>query len=294
MSVSLRIQNVRRQLATARSMANMMDISPGKLPEDRIKERVSAIEAATAELVEALAPPKSTYPINSALARHQSAVKALASWAREVGAALVKSDSAHAMMQSHCSEADRSFWADQTAGLIRGLVGTEMKNSDLLKAEGVLAFLADPDDGYIRIVDTNAPAAHADIYRRVTEWHGGRRCRYCRIEEPPMSHELQPVEVEQRTGYHTIGGVVQLQPGVVCTHPQCRPFWLRSLHIAEKYTGVAEAQAADAAAARVSRDTPMPDFKPDAPPAPKPGWEPTRADQITIPPKSTVRKDHGG
>src|SRR5665213_4194439 len=99
-----------------------------------------------------------------------------------------------------------------------------------------------------------------------------------------MSHELQPVEVEQRTGYHTIGGVTQLQHGTVYTHKQCRPFWLRSLRIAEKYAGVAEAEAADIAAGRVSQPAPpAADFKPDATPAPKPGWEPTRADQETRP-----------
>lgn len=293
MNVCLRIQNVRRQLATARSMANMMDISPGRLTEDRIKEHVSAIEAATAELVEALTLPKSTYSINSGLARHQSAVKALAGWAREVGAAIVKFDSAHAAIQAHCPEADRSFWANQTPGLIVGLVATEMQNSDLLKAEGVLAFLADPSDGHIRIIDTNAPAAHADIYLRVTDWRGGHRCRYCRIEEPSMSMELQPVELEQRTGYHAINGVTQLQHGTVYTHKQCRPFWLRSVQIAQRYSSLAEAEAADAASGRVSRNMPMPDFKPDAPPAPKPGWEPTRADQETRPSGRKVKVNDG-
>ena len=110
-----------------------------------------------------------------------------------------------------------------------------------------------------------------------------------------MSMELQPVEAEKRTGYHISGGVVQLQAGVVHTHKACRAFWLKWLHIAGQYAGVAEAEAADLAAGRVSQAAPpAADFKPDTPPAPKPGWEPTRADQETKPIKKVRVEDGRG
>lgn len=293
-SIALRIAAAEATLERLRNHANMADISPGRYPLDAMKIHVTAIEAAIEALAADLAPQKTNSPINSGSARHSSAVAAIAGWAREVGAAIVKNDSALSMIQKHCPESHRGFWASQHQNLIGGLVANEMKTSELLKAEGVLIFLADPSDGYIRIVDLAAPSAHADIYRRVTEWKGGRRCRYCRIEEPAMSLELQPVEAEQRNGHHTINGVMQMQPGIVHTHKQCRPFWLKWLQISGQYAGIAEAEAADIAAGRTSKPAPPPtDLQPDAPPASKPGWEPTRADQETRPIGNKVKVDDG-
>jgi hypothetical protein len=289
MNIALDIARLELRLEKLRNIANFADLTPGRFPQNLIKNHIAAIKTAIDGLDEDLTARKSISLINSGRARHQSVVAALASWAREVGSAIVRFDSALAMVQTHCPEEHRGFWAAQSPGLIAGLVANEMKDSEFLKAEGCLVFLADPDDGYIRIVDTNT-SAHADIYRRVTEWRGGRRCRACRIEEPPMSLELQAVDAEQRNAYNTIGGAAQLQLNVVYTHKQCRLFWLSLVRIAEKYSSLAEAVAADLSAGRVSRASrQMPDFKPDAPPSAPSGGTPTRADQGDNPPSK--RKD---
>ena len=283
MSVALDINVLEMRLEKLRNQANMVDVSPDKFPVDAMKNHVKAIAAAIDALAADLEAPKSSYPIKSGGERHASAVTAIAAWARDVGAAIVRPDSAMAAIHKHCQDSHRGFWAAQHPNLILGLVGQEMKTSELLKAEGVLIFLADPDDNYIRIVDTKQPSAHADILRRVTEWAGGNRCRMCRIEEPALSTELQPVEAEHRNGLHTINGVVQMQAGIVHTHPQCRPYWLKWLAIAGHYPDLADAEAADRAHGRA----------PHPAPPPKPQWEPTRADQETKPIKRNVSVNDG-
>ena len=252
MNIALRIARCELRLEKLRNIANFADLTPGKFPQDMIKKYVTAIE-----------------------------------WARSVGSAIVRFDSARQMVILNCPEADIAFWTAQSANLIAGLVAEELKNSDHMKAAGVLAFRADPDDGLIRLVDVSTATAHSDIYRRVTDrWVGGKRCRLCAIAEPPDSMELQAVDPEQRNGYNLVNGVQQLQPGVVHTHRPCREHWLRWLQIAQSYPSLEAAQAADLKAGRVSRGAPsMPQTDTETPTAAPAGWEPTRADQITSPPK---------
>lgn len=157
------------------------------------------------------------------------------------------------LVENHCPEPDMAFWLEQYPPQVVGLLRSVPEVRKLIKPHGVL-FWEEEQDGEFRIVDSRWLDAHADIRRWVlTEWKGGRRCRFCAIRENPMVNALLAVDVQRRNGVTMIGNTVVLQAGGALTHDVCREYWIEWCAIAAKYSSPAQAQAADNAAGRESR-----------------------------------------
>lgn len=263
MSISRRIFTLVDQLDRLGNPAALAETT-GRLTRNKgIEKRLAIIEREVTALAEDLTAPESPAPSMSSRDRNISAVAAFVSWARTCGAAIVRFDSAHRMIVTHCPEADRPFWAAQPPELIAGLVAHEI--APALEAEGVYAWRANPDDGLIRVVDQNRLTAHGDIRRWVdpVNWPGGRRCRCCGIEEPPTGMQLVTVDPEKRNTFTRINDVFQICPGVIYAHEKCRDTWQRWLDIANRYKTQEEADAADREAGRAAKaPQPMADLEP--------------------------------
>lgn len=161
------------------------------------------------------------------------------------------------LVEDHCCELDLAFWLAQYPPAIAGLLRHEPQVRTLIEARGVLFWDMWQDEQW-RIVDSRWLEAHADIRRWVlTEWAGGRRCRFCACSENPRVPALQSVDPERRNGLQMMGETVVLQVGGVLTHNACRKYWIAWTAIAAKYQSHEEAEAADKAAGRESRWEPL-------------------------------------
>jgi len=255
MSLVLRVRIATDKLERAANPMSLAELSgkplrPAERLLARIEENIDALGDAVSEILTAPAVPDLT-PAE----RSRSAVDAITSWARAVGAAIVRSDSAHRMVTDHASEVHRGYWLNQSGERIFGLVAHEI--GEALEAEGVLAWRANPDDGYLRLVDTKWLQAHADVYGHVFDDQlFGHRCRFCRMAEIPTSNQLQAVDPEKRKTSVFDNGVPRLPRGVVLTHARCRPYWDGWYGLACQYKSLEEALEADKAAGRESKMPP--------------------------------------
>lgn len=264
LTLNARIQLAADRLGGTRNLAVLAQTNgrtDGQWPKklDKVEQAIEAFrDAITAT---SLSPTPA--PVMSSHDRNASAVAAFTAWVKDKGAAIVPWDSAHRMVVTYCPEADRGYWSGQAPAVIAGLVASVIAPE--LEAQGVLTWRPNPDDHYIRVVDTNHLHAHADIRRWVdsANWRGGFRCRFCGIQEVQSSLQLQVTDPEQRLNWRMEGGKVHLQPGRVYTHEQCRKHWFKWLDIANRYASQEEAEAADKAAGREpTAPRPMPDLEP--------------------------------
>lgn len=247
MSLSLRIQQAADKLDRLRPLASLAELNSRG---DRAwPKQLTAIEAAIDKMVSSLDVATATPDPVPALTnpqRNASAVQAIATWLRTAGAAILQSDSVHRQIVEHAPEDHRRYWEARPPSVVIGLVRTEI--APALESEGILAWLAEPSDGHIRLVDTRWLTAHADIFQHVNgEWAGGLRCRFCRVTEIGTSNQLHPIPGRKWQA-----------------HRQCLPHWERIASIASRYSTLEEAQAADKQAGRESKAPP-----PMAEPEPK-------------------------
>jgi hypothetical protein len=157
------------------------------------------------------------------------------------------------LVENFCPEPDLAFWLTQYPPAIVGLLANVPELRKLIEARGVM-FWTNWQDEEWRIVDSRWLVAHADIRRWVlTEWAGGRRCRFCGCQENPRVPALESVNPTRRNGVQMIGDTVVMQTGGVLTHEPCRKHWLSWTAIAAQYSSHEEAAAADKAAGRESR-----------------------------------------
>ena len=253
MSIVLRIRTACDRLERAANPMSLAELTGKSLkPAEkfllRIEKDIDALAEAISEVLHAPQARALTMP-----ERNRSAVAALTAWARECAAAILPPDSAHRMLIEHAQEEHREYWQGQSPHLVAGLISHTV--GEALESQGVLAWR--PEDGHIRLVDTQWLTAHADIFQHVFGGRpGGRRCRFCRIQEIPTSNQLQAVVPEQRKGGAMHDSIVQLPRGVVLTHEKCRPHWERWYSIARQYSTLEESQAADKAAGRESKAPP--------------------------------------
>lgn len=224
-----------------------------------VEKLLGDIERCNRELL-TLVTPKTKNRHLSTQERIASLVAALDALAKSKGGILAKPDTLHSFVCQYAPQADRNYWAGDRQGEIYGMIRSQPEVRELLEQSGVLAWVL-IEDRRTRLVNTNWLTSHAEIRRFVTDqWPGGRRCRFCRIDEVPATRALVAVDPERRKGYTTVNGVVSLQPGQIHVHAQCTPHWQRWLAIAESYPDQAAAEAADRAAGRASASAcpPMP------------------------------------
>lgn len=225
---------------------------------ERIRGPLAMIEQGIQDLVEALQPRKSTLAFLQGPERADSLISALESLVRDRGCGLFPTDSLHSAVVDHARAQDKAWWHGQPAGLVPGLLREESEIIQTLGRRGILVWEGAADainagDELWRLVDTRWLTAHADIRRFVLEpWEGGRRCRFCRMQETPQARELHVVDYERRRGVSTVNGVVVVPVGGL-THAPCRSHWLDWVVIASKYATQEAAEAADAAENRTPR-----------------------------------------
>lgn len=179
--------------------------------------------------------------------RITSLVEALVAFARADGPSINLPDSLAAYVVKHSQHAP--FWAQPGAHLkIVGLIKHEPAVREMCEAQGVLVWVGEEaltaDCQRIRVVDTEWRRTDADKHEHVRrEWVGkGRRCRFCGINEPHDSQELQPAGKERRR-HAVVNNVVVLEPGVVHTHVPCAPHWLRYVEAAEEHARLVNTRA---------------------------------------------------
>jgi hypothetical protein len=230
-----------------------------------ITARIDGIELHVTAIDEALKPPK-TEKLLQGRELWESLAIAVVGIARGRRSVRLNAADLKDLVLKHCPRYDLPFWAAQSAAAPVGLLRHEgweriVENGirkvselrQLIEREGVL-FWDMWEDSELRIVDSRWLEAHADIRRWVlTEWGGGRRCRFCACRENPHTNALLSVSPERRNGVQMIGDVVVLQTGGALTHDRCRRFWIEWCAIAAKYPSQQEAEAADLAAGRESQ-----------------------------------------
>jgi hypothetical protein len=161
------------------------------------------------------------------------------------------------LVENYAPEPHMAFWLASSVGSVVGLLRHEPQVRKLIEVQGVLLWDRWEDEQW-RIVHTRWLTAVADIRRWVlTEWSGGRRCRFCACSENPKVNALESVNPQHRHGVQMIGDTVVLQTGGVVTHDACRKYWIAWTAIAAKYSSNEEAVAADKAAGRESRWAPV-------------------------------------
>jgi hypothetical protein len=240
----------------------------------RIEKPLAALERAVDGLLEALAPPAPApyqgEPGATAQElraghylqgqeRADSLIDSLEAIAQGRGAGLYQFDSLHSAVVDYAPPHDKIWWHQQPAGLVVGILRNEPAVTKALMKRGVLIWEGAPNalnagDDLWRLVYVDWLTAHQDIFKFVLDSTPmGRRCRFCLMQEPPASQELQPLMLERQHGVTVVNGVVSLMPGAVLTHELCREHWVRWLEIASRHGSEEAAQAADAAAKRKPR-----------------------------------------
>jgi hypothetical protein len=242
----------------------------------------AAIEEHAKQLEALLQPGVGATPLLEGRELYGSLIAAIVSMARARRSGRYTAAELKDLVVNYCPKPDMGFWhaalAGRAVGLLRDYPDDVVKP---IERQGVLVWRRWEDEG-IRVVDTLWLTSHADIRRWITDpWPGGRRCRFCAMEESDRINALLPAEYARRpSGVAMVGDTVVLAAGGV-THPECAPFWLKWLEIAGSYASQEEAEAADTAAERAPRRTfpqdgmeadetvvPAPDAKPfpEAPP----------------------------
>jgi hypothetical protein len=244
----------------------------------RVKEPRAALDRAAAEFFEALQPPAAAPPpyqgdASRATAqelraghylqgkeRADSLIDCLEGVAKGRGGGLYQTKSLHSAVVDYAPAGDKLWWHQQPAGLVVGILRNEPDVTAALKQRGVLiwegaADVLNASDELWRLVHVDWLTAHQDIYAFVIDSTPmGRKCRFCQIQEPPESRELQPLTLERQNGATIVNGVVSIMPGAVLTHEPCRRHWLRWLEIASSHGSEEQAKAADIEANRKPRE----------------------------------------
>jgi hypothetical protein len=270
--LAAKVYRLEVMLERLRNPVGMLDRRPAI--ERAIAEDLAEIEAK----VEAIATRMTSAPKKhlDGPEAWKSLAYAVVAMVRTRHALRVNAEDLKELVTEFCPPQDRASWRSRGSGEIWGLLefegadetvgqlvgGGTIVNSDGRKRVGAVRELIDPEgvifwpeerDRHFRIIDTRWLHSHADMFRWVVEpWPGGRRCRFCGMEESPVVDALHPVELERRHGHTTVNGTVVLDAGASAfTHLRCREHWLRVLTTIAPYNSLAQAQAADKAAARV-------------------------------------------
>lgn len=189
--------------------------------------------------------------------RIDSLVAGLEQLAIEKGAGIFRPDALHSLVVERLTGDIQAYWHRAGQHSLFGMIRNAPDVAEQLRQRGIEVWTND-QDRHIRVVNTAWLTLHADIWAHVDHhgWQGGRRCRFCRIDEIATSRELVPVDPAKRSGYTTHNGQHVLQPATIYAHERCIPTWKRWLSIAEQYKSKAEAEAADVAAGRTAQPVP--------------------------------------
>jgi hypothetical protein len=254
----MRLVQVARTFERVRHRLDLSDVAPAAL------ECLQVIEDNAKRLDELLQPTPRVRPLEGR-ELWESLATAVVAIARKRCSARLPAKDLKDLIEEHAPEQHMAFWNAQSTqrpvGLLREALSQQTHEPTalpalrkLIQSAGVL-FWEEEADREWRLVDTKWLAAHADIYRWMhREWAGGRRCRFCGMQENPHVNALLPVEVERRNGVTMVGDEVVLPMGAL-THDWCRPYYVRWSALAARYQSEAQAAEADRAAGRASRYT---------------------------------------
>ena len=240
-----------------------LGVMNGTLRDAGQAERLFASIQRDVAALSLLVNPPATGPALNPAARITTLVDALEQLAIVRGNRLYQVDGLHECTTQVMPDDIRSYW--HTAGPYKlvGHISHEPEVTSQLEARGILVWRG-ATDGLTRLVNANWLTSHAAIREHVMTKVIGRRCQFCRIQEPDTSRELSPVSPQQRGKLEISNGAVQLQTKQIHAHLKCIPHWQRWLAMAEGYRSQAEAESADSAAGRTVQALPaLPDVSSD-------------------------------
>lgn len=260
MRVRKRIEDIERDLHRLESHYELGVINGTLRNGDRVEKLFASIQRDVATLVE-LVTPKAAGRALSPAERITTLAEALEQLWIARGNCLYQVDGAYECALQVMPDDIRGYWHTAGPHKLAGHISHEPEVASQLEARGILVWRS-VADGLIRLVNTNWLTTHAAIREHVMTRVVGKRCQFCRIQEPGASLELLPVDPEKRGKLEISNGAVQLQTRQIQAHAKCIPHWKRWLAIAESYKSQAEAEAADIAAGRTAQALPaLPDLE---------------------------------
>lgn len=144
---------------------------------------------------------------------------------------------------------------------------------ELLAKRGIVTFYHEPDRQH-RLINVNWLPTHGQIWNHVMSPRpkGGKRCRFCRIEETEKGAVL--LIAQASTERHSIaqdahGRRTDLRAASGYVHQKCLPHWNKWLSLVKQYPTPEAAFEADLKAERMTITPPPPDERPPEPEAPE-------------------------